>query len=78
MKVTPTSPKTVKVFSTKDKKDNLQLASWWKGKSQDEVGSMLLSTAAYLKETQQYRYRQAAIYARICRLDPARALSLRN
>lgn len=38
---------------------------WWEATSQAELRDGLLSTAAFLKETQSYRYRQAAIYARL-------------
>lgn len=38
---------------------------WWNAKSESELCKQVLSTASYLKETQQYRYRQAAIYARL-------------
>lgn len=65
MKITPSKPKNVQVFKTKDTKDTLQLSSWWKGKDDGEVCAQLLNSAAFLKESQAYRYRQAAIYARL-------------
>ncbi len=65
MKISPSKPNATKVFSTKDKKDMLQLSPWWKSKDDNEVCGQLLGTAAFLKESQQFRYRQAAIYARL-------------
>lgn len=66
MKVTGVpKPSNIKVFNTKDQKENLTLASWWKSKSDSELCGQLLGTAAFLKESQNYRYRQAAIYARL-------------
>lgn len=65
MKITPSKPAETKVFNTKGKKENLQLSQWWKAKSDEDVCGQMLSSAAFLKETQSYRYRQAAIYARL-------------
>ena len=39
--------------------------SWWKCKSKLQLKDELLGTASYLKDNQNYRYRQAAIYARL-------------
>lgn len=41
------------------------LAPWWESKETDKAAALMLTTAAYLKEGQAYRYRQAAIYARL-------------
>lgn len=38
---------------------------WWLANSKKELAEQLLSTVTYIKQTQQYRYRQAAIYARL-------------
>jgi hypothetical protein len=38
---------------------------WWLEKDEKIRAGMLLTTAAFLKESQSYRYRQAAIYARL-------------
>lgn len=38
---------------------------WWNAESDTDLCKQLLSTATYLKTSQQYRYRQAAIYARL-------------
>lgn len=42
-----------------------QAYKWWKAKTKQETCDQVLSTATFLKEQQQYRYRQAAIYARL-------------
>ncbi len=64
MKVTGAPPPKSITMRTKAVKDQAQVFQWWKSKKEDR-GAQLLSTAAYLKETQAYRYRQAAIYARL-------------
>ena len=38
---------------------------WWKQSSKSERGAALISTAAFLKEQLQFRYRQASIYSRL-------------
>lgn len=58
-------PSAVKTFNTKDVKDGMQLASWWKSKNDQELCGQLLMSAAFLKESQGYRNRSAAIYARL-------------
>lgn len=67
-KITPRSKSDVEtvVVRTKDgdKKKSGPMA-WWKAKTKDEKASQLCSTASYLKENQQYRYRQTALYARL-------------
>lgn len=40
-------------------------ANWWRAKSKAELMSAVLDTAAYLKEQQAYRWRQASIHARM-------------
>ncbi len=55
---------TVKV-NTKPKGQDRTFFDWWNCKKDSELSTQLLSTAAYLKETQNYRQRQAAIYARL-------------
>ena len=67
MKVTakPQQKTATITMKTREKKDNLQVAAWWKAKSKADLCGQLLGTAAYLKENQAYRYRQAAIYARL-------------
>lgn len=38
---------------------------WWKAKSKAELANQLVETAAFLREQQQYRQRQASIHARM-------------
>lgn len=66
MKVKNAPPPNSKVtFKTKPDVENMVLAPWWLEKTPNKSAAMMLTSAAYLKETQQYRYRQAAIYARL-------------
>lgn len=64
MKVTKVQPKNKVTFKTKDNPAAV-LTQWWKDKHTDKAASQMLTSAAYLKESQAYRYRQAAIYARL-------------
>ena len=65
MKVT-NAPKTKTiVMKTKDIKESKVLTKWWEAKDDGEMCVELLSSAAFLKENQAFRYRQAAIYARL-------------
>lgn len=41
------------------------LSPWWEEMNPDKAAALMLTSAAYLKESQAYRYRQAAIYARL-------------
>lgn len=41
------------------------LTPWWLESKSDKAAALMLTSAAYLKESQAYRYRQAAIYARL-------------
>lgn len=41
------------------------MSEWWLRKDEDKAASEMLTSAAFLKESQGYRYRQAAIYARL-------------
>lgn len=42
-----------------------RVRKWWEGSSKDERAVQLLETAGYLKENNQYRYRQASMYSRL-------------
>lgn len=65
MKVTPSAKGPNKVtFKTKPD-ETLQLHQWWLEKNSDKAAKFMLTTAAYLKESQGYRYRQSAVYARL-------------
>lgn len=65
MKVSPSKPSSSITFATKDKKSAIELSQWWKADNDKDLVGGLLGTAAFLKESQSYRYRQAAIYARL-------------
>ena len=67
MKVSNVTPQknTVITMKTKDASASKQAFSWWKEASKAGRGEQLLSTAAYLKENQAYRYRAAGMYARL-------------
>lgn len=53
-------------FKTKVAADNPSvLAPWWHEKDGNKAAALMLSSAAYLKESQAYRYRQTAVYARL-------------
>ncbi len=52
-------------FKTRPDMDKNVLNPWWLEKTGDSRAAQMLTTAAYLKESQAYRYRQAAIFARL-------------
>jgi len=52
-------------FKTRPDLDSMTLTAWWDEKNPDKAAMYLLTSAAYLKESQNYRYKQAAIYARL-------------
>lgn len=58
-------PKSKVTFKTKDMDSKLVLSPWWEEDDSDKASMLMLNSAAYLKETQAYRYRQAAVYARL-------------
>jgi hypothetical protein len=69
MKITETKgPAKTVTFNTNansTKKKIGNQSQWWKSKSKAELKDGLTGTAEYLKTNQHYRYRQAAIYARL-------------
>ncbi len=65
MRVSPSKPKTKVTFNTKSTVSELVLSPWWEETDPDKSAAMMLTSAAYLKESQVYRYRQAAVYARL-------------
>lgn len=65
MKVTPSAPKKTITMNTSDKVKSSQINQWWKAKNDNDLVGELLGTASFLKESQAFRYRQAAIYARL-------------
>lgn len=58
-------PKDQITFKTRPDQDNLVMSPWWLEKDSDKSANFMLTSAAYLKESQSYRYRQAAVYARL-------------
>lgn len=52
-------------MKTKPTAEAMVLSPWWLEKDGNKAASMMLTSAAYLKESQQYRYRQTAMYARL-------------
>lgn len=65
MKVTPVAPKSTVTMKTSDKQRG-QMQAWWKLPMESvESGRAVLDSAVYLKESQGFRYRQAALYARL-------------
>lgn len=42
-----------------------QSYNWWRAKSKEQLANQVIDTAAFLKEQQQYRFRQASIFARM-------------
>src|ERR1700722_10974248 len=65
MKVTKVKPKSSVTFKTRPDMQESVLTQWWLEKNPDRAAAFMLTTAAYLKESQAYRYRQAAIFARL-------------
>lgn len=66
MKVSKANGPNSKVtFKTKSQNESMTLQQWWLEADSDKAAAQMLTTAAYLKESQGYRYRQAAIYARL-------------
>jgi len=66
MKVSPSSkPASTITLNTSNRKLVTNAAQWWKASGDVELAGEMLGTAAFLKETQAYRQRQTAIYARL-------------
>lgn len=66
MKITKQAgPQSTITMKTSSRKAIDQAFQWWEASNDKELASQLVGTAAYLKESQNYRYRQAAIYARL-------------
>lgn len=67
-KVTKVDKTTRTVVSVKTKDapmDKAQGYSWWKASSKRELAQQVIDTASFLKEQQQFRFRQASIHARM-------------
>lgn len=64
-KISKDVPKTKIRVKTQPDGENTIAYDWWNAENDTELCKQLLSTATYLKTSQNYRYRQAAIYARL-------------
>jgi hypothetical protein len=67
MKITPHKIETTKTFKT-TVKNNAPVKNrfdWWTGKSEKEICDQMLTTAVFLKDSQIYRQRQIAIFAKL-------------
>lgn len=58
-------PKNKITFNTKDISAASVLAQWWVEKEPNKAAAQMLTSAAFLKEGQAYRYRQTAVHARL-------------
>jgi len=58
-------PQSKVTFKTKSTSETMVLQQWWIEDDSDKAAMQMLTSAAYLKESQAYRYRQAAVYARL-------------
>ncbi len=56
---------TIKAKTTQGQYKTPQGFKWWKAQSDIQLAREVLSTATYLKEMQQFRYRQAGIFTRL-------------
>ena len=67
MKISPSKPtaSTVTMNTSDKKKIDPSLQKWWEAKTKNDLCGQLLGTVAYLKESQSYRQRQAAVFARL-------------
>lgn len=65
MKVSPSVNQSVITAKTKSKDPAPNAGKWWDCKTQAESASVLLATFNFLKQGQNYRFKQAAIYARM-------------
>lgn len=65
MKIKPSKPKTKITFKTKDITNQLTLSKWWLTKDKSKSASEMLTSVQFLKENQNYRYRQTSVFARL-------------
>jgi hypothetical protein len=66
MKITKVQPKSQITFKTKDVDAKVKgVFKWWEATTDRALCDQLLTTTAYLKESQQYLQRQTALYARL-------------
>lgn len=65
MKISKTDSVRTITMSTRDKKDLKQQFAWWEAKSDKDLAMQLIATAAFLKESQNFRYRNASMFAKL-------------
>jgi len=66
MKVSPSKgPASTVTLNSSAKKIASTVSKWWRAGSDKDLCGEMLGTAAFLKETQAYRQRQTAIWARL-------------
>lgn len=68
-KITPSKRGERETITVKTKADSIssmsQAHAWWNAGSKKDMAAQLVETATFLKAQQQYRFRQAAIFARM-------------
>lgn len=68
-KITKVDASSMNTITAKTKpkptKNDSGISTWWKAKSKQERLNGFIGSASYLKEKQQYRYRQSNLYARM-------------
>jgi hypothetical protein len=66
-KITPRDPqtKTKITVSTQPNKVEARGYKWWHAKTKKEKAEQVVTTASFLKDYQQYRYRQASVFSRL-------------
>ena len=66
MKLSKVAPKSTVTFKTKDAGAEAKgMFRWWEAGDAKALCAQILTSAAYLKESQSYRQRQIALYARL-------------
>ncbi len=63
--ITKTEARKTIQAKTKSDSDKAKPGEWWNAPSKREMANQLIATAAYLKQLNQYRYRQDSIFARL-------------
>lgn len=58
-------PQNKVTFKTSDQSGSMVLNRWWQTKNKELAAKEMITTAAFLKENQAFRYRQAAVYAKL-------------
>lgn len=64
-KITPRDPNKDKTIVVKTKTKKVEPGEWWNASSKQDLCNKLLATHAFLKQQNEYRYRQASMYARL-------------